>query len=128
MKNRIILWFFPLVLAGLILISNTGCKKKSMFAPDVTTGEITILSDTTAMCSAIVNNDGNSEINARGICWCIGKTPQIGDFMTSEGIALGSFTSKLTGLVPNTTYYVRAYARNLKGASYGNTISFTAGH
>jgi uncharacterized protein (TIGR02145 family) len=31
----------------------------------------------------------------------------------------------LTGLIGNTTYYVRAYATNSAGTSYGNEISFT---
>jgi hypothetical protein len=127
MKNRIIFWFFPLIVVSLVLILTTGCKKKDYLIPEVSTGEITILSDTTAICSATVTSRGNSEITSRGICWSIGRTPKIGNFMTSEGIGLGTFTSKLTGLVPNTTYNVRAYVTNLKGSSYGEMITFTSG-
>ena len=38
-----------------------------------------------------------------------------------------SFSSKLTNLIPSTTYYVRAYATNKLGTSYGEIITFTTG-
>ena len=38
---------------------------------------------------------------------------------------MGTFVSNLTSLVPNTTYYVRAYATNIVGTAYGNEVSFT---
>ena len=41
------------------------------------------------------------------------------------GNGLGSFTSNLSGLTANTTYYIRAYAINGVGTFYGNEISFT---
>ncbi|MDP5002241.1 MAG: hypothetical protein NWQ15_10115 [Flavobacterium sp.] len=42
-----------------------------------------------------------------------------------DGTGTGSFTSSISGLTPNTTYYVRAYATNSVGTSYGNEINFT---
>ena len=42
-----------------------------------------------------------------------------------DGSSSGSFTSSILGLSPNVTYYVRAYATNSVGVSYGNEISFT---
>jgi hypothetical protein len=46
---------------------------------------------------------------------------------TDEGAAsaTGSFTSSITGLSANTTYYVCAYATNTAGTSYGEQVSFT---
>jgi len=44
--------------------------------------------------------------------------------ITHDGTGTGSFTSNLTGLIPSTTYNVRAYATNSAGTVYGNTISF----
>jgi len=38
---------------------------------------------------------------------------------------VGAFTSYLTGLSPNTPYYVRAYATNSIGTAYGNQVTFT---
>ncbi|MCX6294109.1 MAG: fibronectin type III domain-containing protein [Sphingobacteriales bacterium] len=44
---------------------------------------------------------------------------------TNDGNGTGIFISNLTGLIANTTYYVRAYATNANGTSYGNEVSFT---
>jgi hypothetical protein len=45
---------------------------------------------------------------------------------TTNGTGIGAFTSNLTGLVAGTTYYVRAYATNGSGTSYGNQVSFVS--
>ena len=37
----------------------------------------------------------------------------------------GSFISNITELTANTTYYVRAYAINSTGTSYGSELNFT---
>jgi hypothetical protein len=44
---------------------------------------------------------------------------------STDGTTTGTYTSSLTGLTYNTTYYVRAYATNSVGTTYGNQISFT---
>jgi uncharacterized protein (TIGR02145 family) len=43
---------------------------------------------------------------------------------TTNGTGTGMFTSVLSGLNPSTTYYVKAYATNSTGTSYGNELSF----
>ena len=42
-----------------------------------------------------------------------------------DGAGIGSFTSSITSLTPNTQYFVKAYATNEKGTGYGNAVSFT---
>ena len=44
---------------------------------------------------------------------------------TTDGIGTGGFTSRMAGLTPSTTYYVRAYATNSVGTAYGEQRSFT---
>jgi hypothetical protein len=51
--------------------------------------------------------------------------PAVAGDHTLDGSGTGVFTSYLSGLTPNTTYYVRAYATNAAGTSYGNELSFT---
>jgi hypothetical protein len=51
--------------------------------------------------------------------------PTIYDPKTIDGATTGSFTSNLTGLIPGTTYFVRAYAVNSEDVAYGNLFSFT---
>lgn len=42
-----------------------------------------------------------------------------------DGDGIGSFNSTITGLLPNQTYYVRAYATNETGTAYGDNVKFT---
>lgn len=60
--------------------------------------------------------------------WCLlgsnTNPPTISDNKTTDGDGAGTFTSEITGLVSNTTYHARAYAKNSIGIRYGNTISF----
>jgi hypothetical protein len=72
-----------------------------------------------------VTYDGNSTVTARGICWSTNQNPTINDNKTTEGSGIGSYSSNLSNLSDNTTYYIRAYATNEKGTSYGEEKSFT---
>jgi hypothetical protein len=38
---------------------------------------------------------------------------------------MGTYTATINNLIPNTTYYAKAYASSLAGTAYGNEISFT---
>ena len=54
------------------------------------------------------------------------KPPTTANSKTANGTGTGSFTSSLTGLTAMTLYYVRAYATNGTGTTYGNEVTFTA--
>ena len=92
--------------------------------PVVTTNEITDITQTTATCGGTVTSDGGANVTARGVCWSTSQNPTISNSHTTDGNGTGSFTSNITGLTANTTYYVRAYATNEKGTSYGEQKSF----
>ncbi|MDY6989672.1 MAG: choice-of-anchor Q domain-containing protein [Thermodesulfobacteriota bacterium] len=77
-----------------------------------------------ATCGGEITADGGSAITARGLCWSTSHDPTIADSLTMEGAGTGSFTSTMTGLKPNTLYYVRAYATNGAGTSYGDEQTF----
>jgi uncharacterized protein (TIGR02145 family) len=64
-------------------------------------------------------------VSARGVVYGTSPNPTLSNNFTIDGIGMGSFTSVLTGLSPLTTYYVRAYATNGVGTSYGNEFDFT---
>ena len=93
--------------------------------PVVTTNEITGITQTTATSGGNVTSDGGANVTARGVCWSTSQNPTISNSHTTDGNGTGSFTSSITGLTANTTYYVRAYATNEKGTSYGEQKSFT---
>ncbi len=99
----------------------------------VTTAQMQNITQTTATCGGNVSSDGGATVTARGVCWSTSQNPTVSDSHTTDGSGIGSFTSNITGLTENTTYYVRAYATNSKGTSYGEQKSFTthgtiAGH
>lgn len=92
--------------------------------PDITSAAITNISCTNAITGGIVNSDGGATVTARGVCWNLTGNPTISDNSTFNGSGNGAFTSSITGLSENTKYYVRAYATNSKGTSYGYEESF----
>ena len=93
--------------------------------PSVITAPVTNITQTTATGGGIVTEDGGSAVTARGICWSTSHNPTVSGNHTSSGSGTGSFTVNMTGLTPNTTYYVRAYATNSVRTSYGEEVSFT---
>ena len=96
-----------------------------MGTPTVTLGEVTSITDISATCSGYVVADGGAAVTARGVCWSTSPNPTINNNKTTNGTGTGSFTSSITGLIAGTTYYVRAYATNSAGTSYGEEKSFT---
>jgi uncharacterized protein (TIGR02145 family) len=80
--------------------------------------------NTTATTGGYVTHEGATPVTARGVCWDTSRDPTITNSKTINGTGKGTFTSLLTGLTPNTTYYVRSYATNSLGTGYGNELSF----
>jgi len=93
--------------------------------PTITTSSVTSIAQTTATSGGNITSDGGATVTARGICWSTSSTPTTANNLSFDGSGNGAFVSNLTGLVPNTLYYVRAYATNSAGTAYGNEISFT---
>lgn len=93
--------------------------------PVVTTNEITNITSSTASCNYSVTSDGGSSIVARGVCWSTSQLPTVSDSHTTSGTGTGNFVGYITDLSINTTYYVRAYATNNAGTSYGEQKVFS---
>ncbi len=92
--------------------------------PIITTTEITAIEITTATSGNTITFNGGAAITASGICWSIKQMPTIADSTTKNESTTEPAVSHLTKLLPNTTYYVRAYATNSVGTAYGNEVSF----
>lgn len=94
--------------------------------PTLTTTAVSSITQTTASSGGNISNDGGAAITGRGVCWSTSVNPTIAlSTKTTDGTGIGAFTSNITGLTANATYYVRAYATNSVGTAYGNEISFT---
>ena len=93
--------------------------------PALTTSDIIDIGYTTATCGGNVTADGGQSVTERGICYSTSTNPTISNNKITSGSGTGSFSCTLTSLTAGTTYYVRAYATNSKGTSYGNEVSFT---
>jgi len=93
--------------------------------PTLSTTEASSITLSTAKSGGNVTNEGGVNVISRGVCWSTLGNPTIElSTKTADGTGVGSFTSSIFGLAENTTYYVRAYATNLKGTAYGSVISF----
>jgi uncharacterized protein (TIGR02145 family) len=94
-------------------------------SPKVTTGEVTEITQSSAKCGGNVVIDGGEPVTGRGVCWSTSPNPDIADNTTVDGSGKGSYSSSISGLDPDTKYYIRAYAINSQGTGYGNVLSFT---
>ncbi|SDE14890.1 beta strand repeat-containing protein, partial [Aquimonas voraii] len=98
----------------------------SQTAPTVssTTAASAIAADS-ASSGGNVSSDGGAAITQRGVAYATTTNPTTSNSVVTAAGTTGAFSSSLTGLSPNTTYYARAFATNAVGTSYGNQISFT---
>lgn len=100
-----------------------------LVAPTVTTQAVSSIDKTTATGNGNITDTGGENATRRGFCYLQGSS---GDPTTANSVVYddgsfgtGAYTKAITGLTPNTTYRVRAYAVNSAGTSYGSTVSFT---
>lgn len=93
--------------------------------PAVITADVTIVTDFSAVGGGQVTNDGGDSTTVRGVCIDILPNPTLLGRHTVDGQGAGSFTSQLSGLSSNITYYVRAYASNHLATVYGDQKTFT---
>ncbi len=98
---------------------------KEITLPSIYTSNVTDISYTSASISGNVTDDGNAEVTERGIVYSKTQNPTTSNTKKRNGSGTGSFTCNLTDLQDGVTYYVRAYATNLKGTAYGEELSFT---
>jgi hypothetical protein len=90
-----------------------------------TTNTVTNITTNTATASAGFRNDGRSQISQYGHVWSsTNNVPTLAD-NDNKTINPPQFNSSLSGLTPNTTYYVRAYTINDGGTAYSDVTTFT---
>lgn len=95
------------------------------YVPSVETGKVSSITQTSAVVAGRVVNDGGMPVIERGICWSAENIPTIADNHISSEMNEPSFSLTITGLLAETTYYVRTYAINEVGVGYGIEKCFT---
>ncbi|MFZ4400496.1 MAG: T9SS type A sorting domain-containing protein [Bacteroidales bacterium] len=109
--------------ASVYLPINTGFPNVQPVAT-LTTNSVSSVTSTTASSGGNVECEGNAQVTQRGICYSTSSNPTTSNQKIISGNGSGSFNSTITGLLPNTTYHIRAFATNSFGTSYGNDVSF----
>lgn len=96
--------------------------------PTVTTDAVATITAATATVSCNVTSDGGGTVTARGVVWGTTNTPTLSSNsgFSVDGSGTGAYTGNVSGLTQNTSYYVRAYATNASGTSYGTALLFTS--
>ena len=94
-------------------------------APTVVTSSVSNISYTSATAGGVVTSDGGEDVTERGVVYSTTENPTINNTKISNGVGMGTFSCELTELKEGSTYYVRAYAINVRGISYGEQVSFT---
>jgi uncharacterized protein (TIGR02145 family) len=104
----------------------TITTKNIINLPTMTTTAVSSITQITATSGGNISNDGGAAITAKGVCWSTSSNPTISlPTKTNDGTATGVFTSSISGLTANTTYYVRSYATNSIGTTYGTELIFS---
>jgi gliding motility-associated-like protein len=131
MRNKLLK---SLLLLFTTLVIHTGVSAQvpdpvetDTLAPYVTT--TTTVSNVTTSSATLGGNvtaNGGANVTERGVVYSItNPTPTIGDSKLIIGNGNGVYSQTVTGLRGGTTYYVRAYATNIIGTSYGVVTTFT---
>lgn len=99
-------------------------------APTVTTSSVTNPATSSGTGNGNITATGGANATVRGFCYKIGNS---GDPTTADSTAYdsgdfgtGAYTKNIAGLIPGTSYRVRAYATNSAGTGYGSTVSYVA--
>ena len=100
---------------------------KPAVLPTLTTSDAILLTFTSSTSGGSITNDGGATVTSRGVCWSTSPNPTISNNKSIDGNSIGAFISSITDLKMNSTYYIRAYATNSAGTSYGNQVTLTVG-
>jgi len=121
-KNNLAITLF--VILGLVCALSSCTEEDNGTKPVIETGTVSNINIVTAASGGSISSEGSSEVTQRGVCWNKTANPTIKDSLTKDAAGTGEFSSILTGLKPNTTYYVRAYATNKSGTAYGLQVIY----
>lgn len=110
-------------LAGTIYGNQRQFVTLAITLPTVSTSAVSEIKATSVICGGNIVSE--YAVSERGLCYGTNANPTTADSKVRSGSGTGDFSTSIIGLQANTTYYVRAYAINPAGTSYGPQRSFT---
>ena len=100
-------------------------NQRSFITQNIITDAATLITSTTAFSGGTFTGI-NGSIISLGVCWDLNpNTPDINDTNVIGIQTGGIFTATITGLLPDTTYNIRAFIKTTVGVVYGNVETFT---
>ena len=121
-------FFIAAAFTGLLLFAG-GCKKTPeapKTLPVLQTAAAENITTNAATLGGVISHEGLPPYTERGVCWGTSSNPTTAAAKVAvQGTGTGAFSTAVTGLSPNTTYYVRAYATVEGETFYGNQQTFT---
>lgn len=99
-------------------------KNNSPEPAEVSTNNISEITGTTSKGGGKVFFRGGTDLLEKGICWSTEENPTVQDHTSIRNETGITYTCQLSELLPRTTYYVRAYVKNVLGTFYGQQESF----
>ncbi len=105
--------------------SDPGEQETPVVLPTVTTGDISAITQNSANVALSIIDDGGGQITERGVVYNSSGNPTTSDNKVTVSTNTDSFTANLDNLNGNTEYFVRAFAINSAGTSYGEEKTFS---
>jgi len=107
-----------------------------MALPTVTTQAVSEIAPTTAKANGTIAATGNGNCSKRGFVYSLSSHGDPGNVLPgvsgyefyaqdAGSFSYGSFDIELSALAKNDQYFVRAFAKNAFGYSYGDEVNFT---
>ena len=106
--------------------SGTGTVKEMGRLPALATASTAVTATSVSLAGNILHA-GTPPYTERGIVYCTHTNPAVtcAGKTVITGTGTGVYSTNVSNLRANTTYYARAYAINAGGIAYGNEITFT---
>ena len=111
--------------AGIVYGDEINFTTDNYTAPKVSTNDLQNISFTSLRAGVDVQSEGNTKVTDKGVVISTNSTPDLSDLKIQMGDGIGGDMRDIGGLVSNTTYYLRGYATNKWGTSYGDIRKFT---
>jgi pectinesterase len=98
---------------------------EALAPPTVETLNSSSIRNVSMIVSGRITAWGGSDVTERGVVYATTEDPLISGNKVISGRDIGNFQAYIDGLIPQTTYYVRAYAINAVGTAYGQPLRIT---